>query len=127
MDTSPATYSESAIAVIINAIGADGAARLVEILGGTRWYVPKTPPAPWVEALGAELAEKLTATFAGDDIRIPRDKKIFDALIAQDAAAGMARNALALKYRMDVRSVQNALKRHRQRQAEAAMVDLFGG
>jgi hypothetical protein len=117
---------ESALALIIDAIGADGAARLVEVLGGTRWYVPKTPPASWVEALGADLAEKLTATFAGDDIRIPRDKKIFDALIARDAAAGLSRNALALKYRMDVRSVQNALRRHRQRLAAAAMGDLFG-
>jgi hypothetical protein len=35
---------------------------------------------------GADLAEKLTATFAGDDIRIPCDKRIFDALIAWDAA-----------------------------------------
>jgi hypothetical protein len=122
-----AEQSESALSLIVDAIGTDAAVRLVETLGGTRWYVPQIPPALWVEALGAELAEKLTATFAGDDIRIPRDKRIFDALIARDQAAGLNQNQLALKYRIDVRSIQNALKRHRVRLAKAAQDSLFVG
>jgi hypothetical protein len=39
----------------------------------------------------------------------------------------MSQNALAIQYRLDVRSVQNALARHRARQAEAGQGDLFGG
>jgi hypothetical protein len=123
-------HLSEALDALIAAIGLPDTIRLIEALGGTRWHVPKALPAdhPWIGVLGAETAGKLRDAFDGETgLRIPRDKRVLDGLIYRDYEAGMSQNALAIQYRLDVRSVQNALARHRARQAEAGQGDLFGG
>jgi enoyl-CoA hydratase/carnithine racemase len=84
-----ATESD-AMTLLIEVVGADAALLLVDQLAGTSWYVPKRPPAPlaWIECIGAELAEALRQHCAGEErLRIPRDRRTLDALIAADADA----------------------------------------
>lgn len=118
-----------ALSLLLEAIGLEDTLRAIDLLGGTVWHVPRAlaPDHPWVEALGPEVAERLRAYAAGDTLTIPRDRGALDALVARDAASGMNQNQLARKYRMHVRSVRNALARHRERQARAAHGDIFGG
>lgn len=123
--------TSDALEALIDAIGLPDTLRAIESMGGTRWYVPRQAlpeDHPWVIHLGAAVAERLRAAFEGEpDVRIPRDKGVLDALIARDYAfgRGLGQNELAMKYRMDRRTIQKALARHRERRAAAAQGDVW--
>lgn len=125
----PKPRTHDAMDALIDAIGLEDALRAIEFLGGTNWYMPKRLGAGHtvVELLGAEVAERLRAAFERDYVRIPRDKRALDALVARDydGGRGLSQNKLAIKYRMDVRSVQNALSRHAAAKAAAAQGDVW--
>lgn len=124
-----AELSES-LRLLIDCIGEADAVRLIEKLGGTRWHVPKRigPEHPWTLAIGPEPAARLAALVAGETgFRIPRDQGVIDGLIHAAWRRGMSQNDLAVLHRRDVRSIQNAIARHRRRAAERErQADLFG-
>jgi hypothetical protein len=58
---------------LVNLIGHDAAARLIEIFGGTRLYVPHSPHEDDLlsGSLGPEAALKLASIYGGDRIEVP--------------------------------------------------------
>jgi hypothetical protein len=58
---------------LTNEIGADAAARLIDIFGGTRLYVPQSPDEDdlLTASLGHEAALKLARVYGGDRIEVP--------------------------------------------------------
>lgn len=124
-----APQTPSTLDHIITTIGIDDTARLIEMLGGTRWYVGDKPwptTHPVVAALGEEKTELLRVAFAGDTLEIPRDKTIIDGLMYADQQRGMGMNDLVTKYRQSVRQIRRRIQRHLQRMLQAQQPDLFG-
>ena len=58
---------------LVNLIGLDAAAQLVEIFGGTRLYIPQTPEEDdlLTSAVGREAALRLAGIYGGDRIEVP--------------------------------------------------------
>jgi Homeodomain-like domain len=58
---------------LTNEIGADAAARLIDIFGGTRLYVPQSPDEDdlLTASLGHEAALKLARVYGGDRTEVP--------------------------------------------------------
>ncbi|HUN57758.1 MAG TPA: hypothetical protein VMU41_06555 [Candidatus Binataceae bacterium] len=58
---------------LVDLIGQDAAAKLVDIFGGTRLYIPHSPQDDdlLTESLGAEAALKLARIYGGDRIEVP--------------------------------------------------------
>lgn len=52
-------------------IGIPQALALIELYGGTRYYVPATPNAELVDLIGREAAEKLSQAWKGTYIKVP--------------------------------------------------------
>ena len=58
---------------LVSLIGKDAAAKLIDIFGGTRLYVPHSPHDDdlLTGSLGAEAALKLASIYGGDRIEVP--------------------------------------------------------
>jgi hypothetical protein len=69
---------------LANEIGMDATARLVDIFGGTRLYIPHSPDEDdlLTASLGPEAARKLARVYGGDRIEVPnptpRRKRIIE-------------------------------------------------
>jgi hypothetical protein len=70
---SDAPRRSSILNQLINEIGMDAAAQLVEIFGGTRLYIPHSPDEDdlLTASLGREAALKLARVYGGDRLEVP--------------------------------------------------------
>jgi|SRR5271154_540041 len=58
---------------LINLIGPDAAAKLIDLFGGTRLYIPQSPQEDDLlcASIGIEAAAKLARTYGGDRLEMP--------------------------------------------------------
>jgi hypothetical protein len=52
-------------------IGMPGAKAVCSMWGGTRWYVSREPSIALIELIGEQMAARLCARFAGEELLLP--------------------------------------------------------
>lgn len=97
---------------IVQMIGEDAAAKLIEEHGGTRLYIPSSINSEkhLYQLLGQETALQLTSEFGGMTVEIPRGVMLQigqrNKLILADRVAGMTQRQLARKYELTERTIR---------------------
>jgi Mor family transcriptional regulator len=105
-------------------IGQEDARRLLQALGGLKYYVPKSITADHeiAQAIGLAAAAKLAETFGGTSISLPvfgsRRKKVWE----MERKGGIRRRDMALKTGYSERHIYRLLDR----KADERQDDLFG-
>ena len=72
-DAADGAQRSSVFDELVNEIGIDAAARLIDIFGGTRLYIPHSPDEDdlLTASLGKEAALKLARIYGGDRLEVP--------------------------------------------------------
>jgi len=102
---------------LVELVGDDGAAALIEQFGGTRLYVPYTPKKKdtLTMSIGMAAAVKLARIFGGDRVDIP-NPTARRLLIRQLHASGQSVDAIARQLRCTRRRVFQVLAEGRSRE-----------
>lgn len=105
--------------VYVEAIGLDLTVKLVAALGGSREYIPKSPPAggPLARLIGLEAARRLARVMGGERPDIPLGRGF---LIAHLRSQGMTVSSIARQLKCNERTVYDHL-----RKADDRQLDLF--
>ncbi|WP_303909443.1 Mor transcription activator family protein [Thiohalomonas denitrificans] len=115
---------------VAEAIGLPAAPALVERWPGVTIWIPKRNEEnhPLAEQLGMEAAQRLSALYDGDYLRVPRctraARKARDAEIRQCHKEGKTARELALRFRLTERQVWNILA-SRRTEAERRQIGLL--
>ena len=117
---------------ISSVVGLPATARLIEVFGGVRLYVPKQarPEHKIALLIGLEAAQRLSARFGNEELSIPKARilrrSIRNLALLADHASGMSVRRLALKYDLCERTIWEIIAAHRAR-SEADVCHEGGG
>jgi hypothetical protein len=112
---------------LVDLIGYDAAVTLIEMYGGTRIYIPKTPNGRLIELVGEEAAAALSRAFGGDpDVRIPLCPRLRQLAAVKLYREGWGAGRIARQLRTTEKSVYAWVKEADAQRYRGMNGDLFG-